>query len=109
MKYAVIKTGGKQYKVSVGMELEVEKLDSEVDKDIKLDKVLLLADEGKYQLGKPFIDGATVTAKVIEQKKGKKVRVAKFKAKARYRKVHGHRQHLTKLQITKIEASGKKS
>jgi len=102
MKYAVLQTGGKQYKVSVGSEIEVDKMDGAADSDIKFEKILLYADDGVFQIGKPNLDGASITARILEQKKGKKIRVAKFKAKARYRKVTGHRQHLTKLQITKI-------
>lgn len=102
MKYAVIQTGGKQYKVSEGTEIEVDKLIAEQESIVKFEKVLMHAVDGAYQLGKPYIDGATVTAKVLEQKKGKKIRVAKFKAKARYRKVTGHRQKLTKVVIEKI-------
>ena len=108
MKYAVLKTGGKQYKVFEGMEIEVEKIESDANRDIKLDKILLYVEEGNFQLGRPYIDGATITARVLEQKKSKKVRVAKFKAKARYRKVHGHRQMLTKLLIEKITLGNKK-
>ncbi len=102
MKYAVLQTGGKQYKVSEGSEIEVDKLEGIVENDLKFEKVLLYADDGVFQIGQPHISGAVITAKILEQKKGKKIRVAKFKAKARYRKVQGHRQMLTKLQITKI-------
>ena len=105
MKYAVIQTGGKQYKVSEGSEIEVDKLDVAADTNFEFEKVLLFVDGGAVQVGQPHLNGAKITAKVLEQKKGKKIRVAKFKAKARYRKVTGHRQMLTKLQITKIVAS----
>ncbi|HUQ84989.1 MAG TPA: 50S ribosomal protein L21 [Candidatus Limnocylindrales bacterium] len=105
MKYAVLQTGGKQYKVSEGSIIEVDKLPVEQDANVKFEKVLLLAQDGAFQLGQPHVGGALITAKVLEQKKGKKIRVAKFKAKARYRKVTGHRQHLTKLQIEKISVS----
>ena len=108
MKYAVLQTGGKQYKVIEGSVIEVDKLPVEIDANVKFEKVLLVADEGVFQLGKPHVDGAVVTAKVLEQKKGKKIRVAKFKAKARYRKVIGHRQLLTKVQVTKIAVGSQK-
>ncbi|HSW47868.1 MAG TPA: 50S ribosomal protein L21 [Candidatus Saccharimonadales bacterium] len=108
MKYAILQTGGKQYKVSEGSEIEVDKLDILADSDYKFDKVLLFANDGVIQVGQPHLDGAIITAKVLEQKKGKKIRVAKFKAKARYRKVTGHRQMLTKLQILKIAMSESK-
>jgi large subunit ribosomal protein L21 len=109
MKYAVLQTGGKQYKVSEGSVIEVEKLDVTAGDTYKLDKVLLIANDGAYQVGQPIVANATVTAKVIEQKQGPKIRVAKFKAKARYRKVIGHRQQLTKLEIVAIAAKGEKA
>ena len=108
MKYAVLQSGGKQYKVAEGMEIEVDKLESSIDSDHKFDKVLLYVKDGVYQLGRPHIDGASVTGRVLEQKKGVKIRVAKFKAKARYRRVQGHRQLLTKLKITKISVGQNK-
>jgi large subunit ribosomal protein L21 len=102
MKYAVFQTGGKQYKAQEGSVLEVEKIVGEADSDLKFDQVLLYADNGNFQVGTPHVSGAQVTGKVLEQKKGEKIRVSKFKAKARYRRVTGHRQLLTKVQITKI-------
>lgn len=108
MKYAVLKTGGKQYKVSVGTEIEVDKIEADVDSNISLDKVLLVADGEVFHVGQPHLEGVTITARVLEQKKGKKIRVAKFKAKARYRKVTGHRQVLTKVKIEKIGSSEEK-
>lgn len=105
MKYAVLQSGGKQYKVSEGSVIEVEKLAVNAGDTYKLDKVLLVANDGDYMVGQPLVANATVTAKVLEQKKGPKIRVAKFKAKARYRRVQGHRQQLTKLEI--VEISGK--
>jgi large subunit ribosomal protein L21 len=105
MNYAVLQSGGKQYKVTNGSVIEVEKLAVAAGDTVKLDKVLLVADDGAYQVGTPLVANAIVTAKVLEQKQGPKIRVAKFKAKARYRKVIGHRQQLTKLEI--VEISGK--
>ncbi len=108
MKYAVLQTGGKQYKVSEGSEIEVDKIEATADSDLKFEKILLYALDGVFQVGQPHIDGAVITAKVLEQKKGKKIRVAKFKAKSRYRKVQGHRQMLTKLLIEKISVKNEK-
>ena len=106
MNYAILKTGGKQYKVEVGSVIEVDKIDAVPESTLKFDQVLLIAQDGAYKIGRPNVDGAVITAQVLEQKKGEKIRVAKFKAKARYRKVTGHRQLLTKLKIEKI-TSGK--
>lgn len=101
--FAVIKTGGKQYKVQEGDTLMVEKLEHEGDKVI-FDQVLLLAGDKEAKVGKPLISGAKVEAKVIEDAKGKKKMVFRFKAKTRRRKKKGHRQPYTKVQITKISA-----
>ncbi len=103
--YAVVATGGKQYKVSEGDVIYVEKLDAEVDSTVELDKVLVVGkdDEGVV-IGKPVVEGAKVSAKVLAQGKAKKVIVFKYKAKKDYRKKQGHRQPYTKLQIEKIDA-----
>ena len=103
MKYAVIKTGGKQYKVSEGDVIEVDKLDVK-EGPLTFDNVLLLVNEGNVEVGKPYIESAKVSAKLLEQKKGDKVRVAKFKSKVRYRRVTGFRALLSKVQIEKIES-----
>lgn len=108
MKYAVLKTGGKQYRVSEGQLLEVEKLDKKPKEKIDFTEVLLLVDDGDRQIGKPQVNGAKVEAEVLEQIKGPKIRVAKFKAKVRYRRVRGHRQSLTRVKIEKI-VNGTKS
>lgn len=105
MKYAVIQTGGKQYKVGEGAIVDVEKLQAEPGSNFTFDSILFFADDDSMKVGTPTVDGATVTAKVIEQRKDKKIRVAKFKAKSRYRRVTGHRQQLTRIQIEKIEAA----
>jgi len=102
MKYAVIQTGSKQYQVSEGDTLEIEKLEGKAKKKITFNQVLLVVDEKKVSLGQPLVKGAKVTAEILEQKKGVKIRVAKFKAKSRYRRVKGHRQQLTKIKINKI-------
>lgn len=110
MKYAVIASGGKQYLVREGDVVELEKLKSEEGQELTLKDVLLYVEEGSLvKIGQPHVAGVSVTAKVLGQIKAKKVRVAKFKAKARYRKVYGHRQHLTKVQITTIGKPTKKT
>lgn len=101
MEYAVIKTGGKQYRVSKGAILEVDRLESE-GKDIVLSEVLLFSSDGKIRIGKPFLSDIKVKATIVENLKGKKIRVAKFKAKAKYRRVMGFRPHISKLEIKDI-------
>jgi large subunit ribosomal protein L21 len=108
MKYAVIKTGGKQYKVIEGDIIEVDKLELK-DENVVFDSVLLIVEDENLTVGKPFIEGAKVKAKLLEQKQGKKVRVAKFKSKVRYRRVSGFRAKLSKVQIEKIESTVKES
>ena len=104
MKYAVFASGGKQYKVQEGSVVELEKLKVEAGSNVVFDNVLLQVEDGIVNVGQPNVFGATVTAKVLDHIQGKKIRVAKFKAKARYRKVYGHRQELTRVQIEKIGA-----
>lgn len=108
MDYAVVKTGGKQYKVSEGSILEVEKLSGAVNDAISFSEVLLLSVNGGVKIGKPLVSGAVVGATILQQLKGDKIRVAKFKAKSRYRRVTGHRQRLTRIQINSL-GSGEKS
>ncbi|MDI3496457.1 MAG: large subunit ribosomal protein [Patescibacteria group bacterium] len=98
-KIAVIKTGGKQYKVAEGQILSVEKLDDK-DKKIKLD-TLLIADGDKVEIGKPSL-GEKVEAEIIENGKGDKVTVVKYKNKTRYKRTIGHRQEFSSIKITKI-------
>ncbi len=102
---AVIQTGGKQYKVKEKDQLRIEKLDTAEGKNVTFDQVLLLADEkGKdVTVGEPFIKGAKVKAKVLEQGKAKKISVIKFKSKVRYRRNVGHRQPFTKVEILEIK------
>lgn len=102
--YAVLKTGGKQYKVTEGDVLFVEKLDAEVDSTIELTDVLAIADEGSMTVGSPFVEGAKVVCKVTAQDKAKKIIVFKFKAKKDYRRKQGHRQPYTKLVVETIIA-----
>jgi len=100
--FAVIKTGGKQYKVQEGDVLNVEKLNMEKDKKVTFDKVLLVEDEGKTLIGTPFVENARVRAEVVENFKDKKVLVFKKKRRKQYRKTRGHRQELTRVKIEEI-------
>ena len=100
--YAVIETGGKQYKVSEGDIIFVEKLEVAEDSVITIDKVVALSSEAGLNVGTPYVDGASVSAKVLKQGKDKKVVVFKMKPKKGYRKKQGHRQPYTKIQIEKI-------
>ena len=101
--YAVIATGGKQYKVSEGDVIKVEKLGVEVGQTYTFDKVLLVSGD-EVKVGAPTVEGATVEADVIGDTKGKKVIVYKYKRKTGYHKKNGHRQQLTAVKITKINA-----
>lgn len=102
--YAVIRTGGKQYSVAVGNQVEVEKLDGEVGSTITLADVLLVADGDNVQVGQPTVDGATVVAKITGQYRGNKIMVFRYRPKKRIRVRKGHRQYLTRLQIESINA-----
>ena len=104
MKYAVIRTGGKQYKVAEGQILEVERLVAGPDSSITFDEVLLVAGEATPTIGAPLVANAHVTGKVLGEIKGDKIRVSKYKAKVRYRRTTGHRQLLTRVQIESITA-----
>jgi large subunit ribosomal protein L21 len=102
--YAVIATGGKQYRVSEGDVIFVEKLAGEVDDSLVFTDVLTVVADGDVKIGAPFIEGAKVTGKVVKQGKDKKIVVYKYKSKANYRRKQGHRQPYTKVTIEKIEA-----
>lgn len=101
--YAVVKTGGKQYKVAKGDIIEVEKLEVEAGKSIDLGDVLLVGEADKVKVGTPMVDGASVKAEVLNQKKGDKVVIFKKKRRHNYRRTRGHRQNLTVLKITDIK------
>ena len=103
MEYAIVKTGGKQYKVSAGSVIEIDKLKNEKDKEVVLENVLLWVSDGEVKIGNPFLSGIKVKAKVIDHIKGDKIKVAKFKSKVRYRRAMGFRPHITRLEIKSIE------
>jgi len=98
---AVIETGGKQYLINSKSKLKIEKLDVEPGKEVVFDKVLLLSnDEGTdVKIGTPYLEGVAIKADVLEEGRGKKIRVVKYKRKIRYKRVIGHRQHFTKVSI----------
>jgi large subunit ribosomal protein L21 len=101
--YAVIKTGGKQYKVSAGDLVKVEKVAGEVGDTIELDQVLMVGG-AEVKLGTPLVPGAKVTAQIVAQEKDKKILVFKSKRRKGYRKKYGHRQPITRLKVAAIEA-----
>ncbi|MFC1611446.1 50S ribosomal protein L21 [Myxococcota bacterium] len=101
--YAVIRTGGKQHRVAKGDRLKVEKLNGDVGSTIKLDDVLLVAGDGDPKIGQPTVDGAVVTAKILGQGRGPKIRVFKKQKRLGYHKTIGHRQPFTELEITGIQ------
>ncbi len=100
--YAVIATGGKQYRVSEGAVLRVEKLDAEEGAKVEFDQVLLVGDGDKVSVGKPYIEGGKVQATVMTQGKARKVEIVKFRRRKNYRRTKGHRQHFTQVKITGI-------
>ncbi len=104
MAYAIIETGGKQYRVSEGDEVLVEKLDIAEGEKVVFDHVLAVIKKGELVVGTPMVSGAKVTGKVVEHGKGDKILVFKYKAKSNYRRRQGHRQPFTKVVIEKIKA-----
>jgi large subunit ribosomal protein L21 len=100
--YAVFRTGGKQYRASEGDKLRVERLDAEVGDTIAFDEVLLVGEGAQVTLGSPTVEGGRVEAKVTAQGRGKKVDVVKFKRRTNYKRLHGHRQHFTEVEVTSI-------
>ena len=104
MSYAVIQAQGKQYKVVPGQILEIDRMKGEKGDSLQFSEVLLHVEEGKVKIGSPFISNTTVSAKIVDHVRGEKVRVGKFKAKARYRRTTGFRSDLTKIQIETIKA-----
>ena len=107
--YAIIEACGKQYKVSKGDVVFFEKLDDEEGKKVKFDKVILISDDKKIEVGTPYVKGAAVEGKVVAHGKGKKIIVFKYKAKKNYRRKQGHRQPYTKVEITSIKMAAEKT
>jgi large subunit ribosomal protein L21 len=105
MDYAVIRTGGKQYRVSPGDTLRVEAIEAEPGSTIEFDEVLLAADGGAVRIGTPLVPGVRVTARVLEQGKARKILVFKKKRRKNYRRRHGHRQRFTTVRILEIAAN----
>ena len=108
MSFAIIETGGKQYKVSASKILEIEKLDAKVGETIKFQNVLLLNDDKNTEVGSPSIDGATVEAKLLDNVKDRTVLIFHKRRRKNSRKKNGHRQRHSKIQITKIMSKGGK-
>ena len=102
--YAVIKTGGKQYRVSEGDTLKIETLNNEGGDSVVFDQVLMVADGGDIKIGKPFVDGSSVTAEVIGAGRAKKVNILKFRRRKHHMKRMGHRQNYTEIKIVGINA-----
>jgi large subunit ribosomal protein L21 len=105
--YAVVSTGGKQYRVEPGTQLSVERLPAEPGASVTFDRVLLVGDGEQVSIGTPVVDGATVTATVLGQERGPKIVIFKFKQKVKYRRRTGHRQELTRVRIDRIDADGR--
>jgi large subunit ribosomal protein L21 len=101
--YAIMASGGKQYRVQEGDVLRLEKIDGEVGASVSFDQVLMVSDGEEVQLGRPVLEGATVHAHILEQDKARKILVFKFKRRKRYRRKLGHRQPYTAVQIDRIE------
>jgi large subunit ribosomal protein L21 len=106
--YAVIRTGGKQYRVAPEDIIEVEKLAGDAGEIVQFGEVLMLAGDGAPQIGAPTVSGASVAGQIVEQKRGQKIIVFKKKRRKNYRRKKGHRQHLTAVRITEILTGGKK-
>jgi large subunit ribosomal protein L21 len=102
--YAVIKTGGKQYRVAQGERLKVESIAAEVGAEIVLDQVLLVADGESVKMGAPLVSGATVKATVVSHGRGEKIKIFKMRRRKHFRKHQGHRQNYTEIQISGITA-----
>jgi len=102
--YAIIQTGGKQYRVTEGDTLKVEKIDADEGADVELDKVLMIADGETITVGKPYVEGGKVLATVKGHGRGKKVKIIKFRRRKQYLKRQGHRQWFTELTVTGINA-----
>ncbi len=100
--YAIIRSGGKQYRAEVGATIDVDRLPQEIGESIELSDVLLIADDEEARIGAPTVAGASVAATVVEQFRGKKIIVYKYRQRTNYRRKQGHRQHYTRLRIDEI-------
>ena len=100
--YAIIRSGGKQYRAEIGSIIDVDRLPHEVGESIEISDVLLLANEDDTRVGRPLVDGASVSATVVEQFRGKKIIVYKYRQRTNYRRKQGHRQYYTRLRIDDI-------
>ena len=107
--YAIVETGGKQYQMEEGKYLKVELLDGEKDSKVVFDKVVMIVNGKKSKVGQPYVSGASVEGKILKQDKAKKIIVFKQRPKKGYRKKQGHRQEFTRVMISKIRTSAKKS
>jgi large subunit ribosomal protein L21 len=102
MNLAVIKTGGKQYIVSLGDKIKIERIDGEDGKEIEFSEVLLMGEDKNLSIGEPIVKDAKVCGKILRQDRAKKIIIFKYKAKKRYKKKTGHRQEFTEVEITKV-------
>ncbi|ARO88415.1 50S ribosomal protein L21 [Nitrosospira lacus] len=102
--YAIIKTGGKQYRVEAGLKLKIEQIPAEIGSELSIDQVLMISDGDNVSMGKPLLSGASVKATVLNQGRHDKVRIFKMRRRKHYQKHQGHRQNYTEIQITGISA-----
>ena len=102
--YAVVRTGGKQYRLGIGDSIKVEKLPSEVGNIVELSQILMVSDGGEVKVGTPLVTGASVKAEIVGHGRNKKIRVFKMKRRKKYRRTQGHRQAFTQLKVTEINA-----
>lgn len=102
--YAIIKTGGKQYRVETGLKLKIEQIPADIGSELSIDQVLMISDGDNVSMGKPLLSGASVKATVLNQGRHDKVRIFKMRRRKHYQKHQGHRQNYTEIQITGISA-----
>ena len=102
--YAVVRTGGKQYRLGIGDSVKVEKLPNEVGNIVELSQILMVSDGGQVKVGTPLVTGASVKAEIVGHGRNKKIRVFKMKRRKKYRRTQGHRQAFTQLKVTEIKA-----
>ena len=107
--YAIVETGGKQYQVEEGRYVDIEKLEGDVDSKVTFDNIVMIVNGKKSKVGQPYVSGASVEGKILKQDKAKKIIVFKQRPTKGYRKKQGHRQEFTRVMISKIRTSAKKS